>query len=744
MRKRKYLLIPAAVAVAAALLVGCYGKGTRGESAAPQTGMVFVEGGTFTMGCTGEQGDDCMNTEDPSHEVTLNDFYISRYEVTQAQWKAVMGSEDNPIEKVINGAVEGGGLSAEEGASYLRNIVGDSLPMICVNWDDARRFIAALNAKTGNNYRLPTEAEWEYAARGGKSGRGYKYSGGNDVDSVALYKRDDGGNGGNDGDSADCGCKLYPVGTKAPNELGLYDMSGGVMEWTNDWHGVSYYESSPKYNPPGESSGARRVARGGSWRDVVDKCRVSFRGDILPGARGINLGFRVVLPQAMKPDKGGIWLLFENEDTELYGYKDKYGNVMIKPEFDGSDPPCEEFDNIIGVAKKVKGKLKGYYLTKKGKIVGKNRLYSENDCETEGFIRFSDNKTGATGLFNRNGKVSVPAKYDALGKVINGTIIALKDAGEECREDGYCYKTGGTHMLIDTLNNVLIENFPDSYRLPLDFFSMEKADAPHPDTVRVSFPAKGGGYYSFIDIKKEFRRWLSNDLEAALKAEILNEATANEFINWHKTDYWAHAITDGHGKINRREFIVRNYDNLIREARNHSMIHIDETDIYSKYSGNSKEMVFPDIDVIGSDEGRYHSHYEYSRTGNGYRLSHVTVRTAELILNAKIYREGGDFYFEEGSYYEAAVYYEKAIESDPDCAAEYYAMEESGRENGEKAKWEKASGEAAEYFKTLIKPDPAKCAASFYDMGESYIKQGDESKGQAFKNKAEELGYIPK
>jgi formylglycine-generating enzyme required for sulfatase activity len=111
---RKIMLLLAV----AAILAGCVGRGTKGKPAAPETAgpynfdMVFAEGGTFTMGCTGEQGDDCMNTEDPSHEVTINDFYISRYEITQAQWKAVMGSGDNPIEKVINGAVEGGGLSA--------------------------------------------------------------------------------------------------------------------------------------------------------------------------------------------------------------------------------------------------------------------------------------------------------------------------------------------------------------------------------------------------------------------------------------------------------------------------------------------------------------------------------------------------------------------------------------------------------------------------------------------------------
>ena len=217
--------------------------------------MVFVKGGTFTMGATSEQGSDAYDTEKPTHSVTLSDFYIGKYEVTQAQWKAVMGS--NP--------------------SYFK---GDNLPVETVSWNDIQTFIQKLNAKSGKKYRLPTEAEWEYAARGGNQSRGYKYSGSNDIGSVAWYK-----------DNSNR--TTHPVGQKQPNELGIYDMSGNVYEWCSDWYGS--YSSSSQTNPTGPSSGSRRVPRGGSWTDIAWPCRVSFRYgyDVLSG---LNFnGFRLAL-----------------------------------------------------------------------------------------------------------------------------------------------------------------------------------------------------------------------------------------------------------------------------------------------------------------------------------------------------------------------------------------------------------------------------------------------------------------
>lgn len=219
--------------------------------------MVYVSGGTFTMGGTSEQGCDAYNDEKPTHSVTLSSYYICKYEVTQALWCAVMGS--NPaLDK------------------------GDNLPVEQVSWDDCQTFINRLNSYTGRNFRLPTEAEWEFAARGGNYSRHYKYSGSNYIGDVAWY----------DGNSSN---RTHPVGTKQPNELGLYDMSGNVYEWCSDWYGsYSFYSQS---NPTGPNSGSDRVDRGGSWGGSARYCRSSYRGNLTPGYRFSNLGLRLVLSQ---------------------------------------------------------------------------------------------------------------------------------------------------------------------------------------------------------------------------------------------------------------------------------------------------------------------------------------------------------------------------------------------------------------------------------------------------------------
>jgi formylglycine-generating enzyme required for sulfatase activity len=212
--------------------------------------MVFVQGGTFTMGR--KHGGD--KDEKPAHQVTLSDFYIGKYEVTQAQWRAIMGN--NP--------------------SYF--ISCDNCPVEKVSWNDIQEFISRLNAATGKQYRLPTEAEWEYAARGGNQSRNYKYSGSNNVRKVAWYY----GNSGS---------KTHPVGQKKSNELGIYDMSGNVWEWCYDWYGN--YSASTQRDPAGASSGSYRVARGGSWYSNAGHVRVSYRDYGAPGNRRDNLGFRL-------------------------------------------------------------------------------------------------------------------------------------------------------------------------------------------------------------------------------------------------------------------------------------------------------------------------------------------------------------------------------------------------------------------------------------------------------------------
>ncbi len=213
--------------------------------------MVFVKGGTFMMGSN--NGDD---DEKPVHHVTLSDFSIGKYEVTQAQWRAMMGN--NP--------------------SYF---VGcDNCPVENVSWNDVQAFIDQLNMQTGKKYRLPTESEWEYAARGGNLSKGYVYSGSDNIGSVAWY-------------FDNSGSKTHSVGQKQANELGIYDMTGNVWEWCSDWY--ENYTAESLTNPQGASSGQYRADRGGSWNLNKRDCHVASRFINLPVTRRNFLGFRLVL-----------------------------------------------------------------------------------------------------------------------------------------------------------------------------------------------------------------------------------------------------------------------------------------------------------------------------------------------------------------------------------------------------------------------------------------------------------------
>ena len=199
--------------------------------------------------------------DNPKHKVSLSPFCISKYPVTQALWTAVMGYNPSSFTN---------GNTAEH-------------PVERVSWNDAQDFIEKLNKITNKKYRLPTEAEWEYAARGGSKSRGYKYAGSNNVDQVAWY----------DDNSND---KTHPVGQKKPNELGIFDMSGNVWEWCNDWYDEDYCKHSAN-NPQGPQNGTLRVNRGGGWSGDGNygiTCRLADRGCIIPTSTNSHMGFRLV------------------------------------------------------------------------------------------------------------------------------------------------------------------------------------------------------------------------------------------------------------------------------------------------------------------------------------------------------------------------------------------------------------------------------------------------------------------
>lgn len=226
--------------------------------------MKKVKGGTFIMGATPEQ-EGSYNDEKPVHQVTLTeDYYMGETVVTQALWQAVTGK-----------------LPTEDGPQwYTSTGMGDNYPAYYINYEDVQSFLAKLNTITGQNFRMPTEAEWEFAARGGSLSKSYQYSGGNAVDDVAWYV-------GNSNRTT------HEVKTKSPNELGLYDMSGNVWEWCSDWYGN--YRSPDVINPTGSISGSVRVCRGGSWDSSKRMCRITNRGGHNPSDRGSYRGFRLAL-----------------------------------------------------------------------------------------------------------------------------------------------------------------------------------------------------------------------------------------------------------------------------------------------------------------------------------------------------------------------------------------------------------------------------------------------------------------
>ena len=232
--------------------INAYSNATYESGLAFELDMVYVKGDTFSMGSNEGAYD-----ERPVHTVKVNSFLISKYEVTQEQWASIMGYNPSLFSDCAKCPVEG------------------------VSWEDTQVFLSRLNEKTGMSYRLPTEAEWEYAARGGQKALGYKYAGSDWLHAVAWFEEN-------------AEARTHPVGSRNPNELGLYDMSGNVWEWCQDWYHYDTYRMGQKDNPEGPRNGDYRVVRGGSWFFLPDSMRCSSRDYGTPEMQYGNIGLRLV------------------------------------------------------------------------------------------------------------------------------------------------------------------------------------------------------------------------------------------------------------------------------------------------------------------------------------------------------------------------------------------------------------------------------------------------------------------
>ena len=388
--------------------------------------MIEVEGGTFTMGATEEQGSDVSDNEKPAHQVMLSPYYIGKTEVTQELWEAVMGSNPSFFSGNKNRPVEN------------------------VSWDDCQVFINKLNGLTGKSFRLPTEAEWEYAARGGKKSKGYKYSGSNTIDDVAWYDTNSAGT-------------THPVSSKAPNELGLYDMSGNVWEWCSDWYGKSYYEESPEPNPIGPEIGTLRVKRGGDWYFSANKCRVSYRNSNSQHYQTSENGLRLVLdmPKETFTVNGVSFNMVKVAGgTFTMGATEEQGNDALNDEKPAHEVTLSSY--MIGETEvtqelweAVMGKSLSQIASENGKEtygVGANYpMYyiSWNDCQA--FITKLNNLTG------KNFRMPTEAEWEYAARGGNKSQ-GYKYSGSNTIDDVAWYDTnsaGTTHPVATKMPNEL-------------------------------------------------------------------------------------------------------------------------------------------------------------------------------------------------------------------------------------------------------------------------------------------------
>ncbi|MBZ4041729.1 WG repeat-containing protein [Flavobacterium hibisci] len=345
----------------------------------------------------------------------------------------------------------------------------------------------------------------------------------------------------------------------------------------------------------------------------------------------------IILYSSSYSQNSNIWTSFTNKDTTLIGFKDKNGLIKIEPKFTGFTT-ARKFENIIAVTEEFNNGWKSYYLTKTGKIVGRDSLYvfdNSPDCENEGFIRFRDPKTDKMGILDGEGKIVIPADYSNLTKIRNGMIIALKDAVKEQDGEHFFWK-GGKEFLIDINNKILVQDF--TYNENLNFYSVEKSKEPSKDETRDSFLGVDGLYYSFINYEKEFKYWLKNTLLSDLSKANLEKHSFDKITYWKEHDGW---ISEP-----KTKFINQNFTYLklkLQELKNPKtdyfvstnglnqfIFESSEYEIYFNNCHESKDWLYPVKSIIINPKNKAdfkQDHFEFLRTENGYKL--ISVSTAK-------------------------------------------------------------------------------------------------------------------
>ncbi|UUV21657.1 WG repeat-containing protein [Paenimyroides aestuarii] len=344
--------------------------------------------------------------------------------------------------------------------------------------------------------------------------------------------------------------------------------------------------------------------------------------------------------------KKDIWVSFFNKDSTLVGFKDSKSEIKIEPKFTGFTI-ASKFDDVLVVSESINDHWQSYYLNKSGKKFGLDSLFifdNRTDCESEGFIRFSDYMTNNIGMFNKNGEVVIPANYNALTAVRNGLVIALKNAKKDYwhkdDHDGCDHFSwiGGQTILIDTLNNILVDNF--TYEKPLNLFSVEKSKRPLSSAIRTSFLGTNGTYYSFVDFEKEFEEWFKKDFLSNISEKKLLLNSFNKIV-WSSKRDWESC--EKNQFINDNFLLLKemfseiltddcNYD--ISQAELNSFIFEGaDFDEYFDNCRDAKWWIYPTMNVYiinKKDKGSIERGYEFLRTNQGYKL--ISIRFSDTDL----------------------------------------------------------------------------------------------------------------